>query len=206
MQLDGNVHEIVGIAPAWFYFPDRDAQLWTPYVPAVGQPGVDQRDVRRRAPEAGGHRGAGCGGRHVGGAQRDAADGRRVDVWQGRSRRSPRPAARGPDDGRDSAGPVGADGRSGAGAAHRVRQRGEPAARPRRREVAGARRSCGARRRPRPARAPAAHRECGAVGRRRRARSVPRLGVDACAAGVGARRASAARRCPARRPGAASSR
>ncbi len=32
MQLDGDVHEIVGIAPAWFYFPDRDAQLWTPYV------------------------------------------------------------------------------------------------------------------------------------------------------------------------------
>ena len=30
MLLDGNVHEIVGIAPAWFYFPDRDAQLWTP--------------------------------------------------------------------------------------------------------------------------------------------------------------------------------
>jgi putative ABC transport system permease protein len=33
MLLDGNVHEIVGIAPAWFYFPDRDAQLWTPSVP-----------------------------------------------------------------------------------------------------------------------------------------------------------------------------
>ena len=32
MQLDGNVHEIVGIAPAGFYFPDREAQLWTPYV------------------------------------------------------------------------------------------------------------------------------------------------------------------------------
>jgi predicted permease len=26
------VLEIVGIAPAWFYFPDRDAQMWTPYV------------------------------------------------------------------------------------------------------------------------------------------------------------------------------
>ena len=38
MQLDGEVHEIVGVAPAWFYFPDRDAQLWTPYVlPTGGQ-------------------------------------------------------------------------------------------------------------------------------------------------------------------------
>ena len=38
MLLDGEVHEIVGIAPAWFYFPDRDAQLWTPYVlPSGGQ-------------------------------------------------------------------------------------------------------------------------------------------------------------------------
>ena len=55
MQLDGDVHEIVGIAPAWFYFPDRDAQLWTPYVPAVGRRGVAQRDVRRRAVEAGRH-------------------------------------------------------------------------------------------------------------------------------------------------------
>ncbi len=39
MQLDGEVHEIVGIAPAWFYFPDRDAQMWTPYVLSSGRPG-----------------------------------------------------------------------------------------------------------------------------------------------------------------------
>jgi len=38
MLLDSDVHEIVGVAPAWFYFPDRDAQLWTPYVlPSGGQ-------------------------------------------------------------------------------------------------------------------------------------------------------------------------
>ena len=38
MLLDSEAHEIVGVAPAWFYFPDRDAQLWTPYVlPGGGQ-------------------------------------------------------------------------------------------------------------------------------------------------------------------------
>ena len=39
VQLDGEMHEIVGIAPAWFYFPDRDAQLWTPFIPRPGGPG-----------------------------------------------------------------------------------------------------------------------------------------------------------------------
>ena len=39
MQIDGEVHEIVGIAPAWFYFPDRDAQMWTPYVLSSSRPG-----------------------------------------------------------------------------------------------------------------------------------------------------------------------
>ena len=32
MELDGEQYEIIGVAPAWFYFPDRDVQLWTPYV------------------------------------------------------------------------------------------------------------------------------------------------------------------------------
>jgi predicted permease len=32
LQIDGRTHEVVGVAPSWFYFPDRDALLWTPYV------------------------------------------------------------------------------------------------------------------------------------------------------------------------------
>jgi len=32
LQIDGRVHEIIGVAPPSFYFPDRDALLWTPYV------------------------------------------------------------------------------------------------------------------------------------------------------------------------------
>jgi putative ABC transport system permease protein len=32
LQIDGRVQEIVGVAPASFYFPDRDALLWTPYI------------------------------------------------------------------------------------------------------------------------------------------------------------------------------
>src|SRR4051812_2681315 len=32
LQIDGRVHEIIGVAPPGFYFPDRDARLWTPYV------------------------------------------------------------------------------------------------------------------------------------------------------------------------------
>ncbi len=31
-QINGRVHEVIGVAPAAFYFPDRDALLWTPYV------------------------------------------------------------------------------------------------------------------------------------------------------------------------------
>ena len=38
MALDGQTYEIVGVLPAWFYFPDRDAQLWTPFVPEPGRP------------------------------------------------------------------------------------------------------------------------------------------------------------------------
>jgi predicted permease len=32
MMLDGRPHVIAGVAPAWFYFPDHDAELWTPHV------------------------------------------------------------------------------------------------------------------------------------------------------------------------------
>jgi predicted permease len=32
LQINGRTHEIIGVAPSWFYFPDRDALLWTPYV------------------------------------------------------------------------------------------------------------------------------------------------------------------------------
>ena len=32
LQIDGRTHEIIGVAPSWFYFPDRDALFWTPYV------------------------------------------------------------------------------------------------------------------------------------------------------------------------------
>jgi putative ABC transport system permease protein len=38
IHIDGRVHEVIGVAPPSFYFPDRDALLWTPYVlpPADG--------------------------------------------------------------------------------------------------------------------------------------------------------------------------
>ena len=36
LDVDGIAREIVGVAPADFYFPDRDAQFWTPAIP----PGV----------------------------------------------------------------------------------------------------------------------------------------------------------------------
>ena len=36
LDVDGTAREIVGVAPADFYFPDRDAQFWTPAIP----PGV----------------------------------------------------------------------------------------------------------------------------------------------------------------------
>src|SRR4051812_12967255 len=38
IQINGRMHEVIGVTPASFYFPDRDALLWTPYVmpPADG--------------------------------------------------------------------------------------------------------------------------------------------------------------------------
>src|SRR4051812_2591800 len=32
LHIDGRMHEVIGVTPASFYFPDRDALLWTPYV------------------------------------------------------------------------------------------------------------------------------------------------------------------------------
>ncbi len=38
VSLNGQPYEIVGVLPGWFYFPDRDAALWTPFVPEPGRP------------------------------------------------------------------------------------------------------------------------------------------------------------------------
>ncbi len=38
VSLNGQTYEIVGVLPGWFYFPDRDAALWTPFVPEPGRP------------------------------------------------------------------------------------------------------------------------------------------------------------------------
>ena len=41
MEIGGRAHEVIGVAPRWFYFPDRDAQLWTPYaLPPVADGGL----------------------------------------------------------------------------------------------------------------------------------------------------------------------
>jgi putative ABC transport system permease protein len=32
IQIDGRMHEVIGVTPPSFYFPDRDTLLWTPYV------------------------------------------------------------------------------------------------------------------------------------------------------------------------------
>jgi putative ABC transport system permease protein len=39
IHINGRPNEIIGVTPAWFYFPDRDAQLWTPQVPPARVPG-----------------------------------------------------------------------------------------------------------------------------------------------------------------------
>jgi putative ABC transport system permease protein len=39
IEMNGRVYEVVGVAPAWFYFPTRDAQLWTPLVMPKGGTG-----------------------------------------------------------------------------------------------------------------------------------------------------------------------
>ena len=49
VEIGGRTHEVVGIAPAGFYFPDRDAQLWTPYVtPSRSGPGMQLMQVLAR--------------------------------------------------------------------------------------------------------------------------------------------------------------
>ena len=44
LHLDGRPHEIIGVAPAWFYFPNRDARLWRPYLSPRG-PDADARQT-----------------------------------------------------------------------------------------------------------------------------------------------------------------
>lgn len=45
ITLDGNAHEIVGVMPAWFFFPDRDAELWTPQFVPLPSRSAHQRSV-----------------------------------------------------------------------------------------------------------------------------------------------------------------
>jgi putative ABC transport system permease protein len=54
IAIDGKPFVIVGVAPAWFYFPDRDAELWTPFaVPPVTKGGTSVlRVLARLAPGA----------------------------------------------------------------------------------------------------------------------------------------------------------
>jgi putative ABC transport system permease protein len=42
MTLDGNAHEIVGVMPPGFFFPDHDAEVWTPHF--VPPPSRDPRE------------------------------------------------------------------------------------------------------------------------------------------------------------------
>jgi putative ABC transport system permease protein len=44
IQLDGRAHTIVGVARPDFYFPDRDARLWTPYL--VPERSTNRNEVR----------------------------------------------------------------------------------------------------------------------------------------------------------------
>jgi predicted permease len=39
VRVDGRPHVVVGVAPRWLYFPDRQAELWTPYVLAPSSKG-----------------------------------------------------------------------------------------------------------------------------------------------------------------------
>ena len=156
--------------------------------------------LRHRAAEARRDRRAGRGRRHGGGAQREAADGGRSAVWQGRPRRGARRACSIDEMTRDvRPAMLRADGGGRAGAADRLRQRGEPAARARRRPGARARGSGGARRRARPSGAAAADRERGArVSPAVRSGVFFAWGLMRAAAGVGARGVSPPRRRPAR--------
>ena len=42
MTLDGNAHEVVGVMPPGFFFPDHDAEIWTPHF--VPPPSRDPRE------------------------------------------------------------------------------------------------------------------------------------------------------------------
>ncbi len=43
--LDGNPHEIVGVMPPWFFFPDHDAEIWTPHVVPLPSRNPNERNV-----------------------------------------------------------------------------------------------------------------------------------------------------------------
>jgi putative ABC transport system permease protein len=46
VTLDGVRHQVVGIAPAGFAFPDATSQLWTPYIPPPRDPDPAKRGMR----------------------------------------------------------------------------------------------------------------------------------------------------------------
>ena len=179
LRLDDRPYQVIGVVPASFDLP-AGADVYIPLddpVPGVARQPVAVHDRpagrRRRCRDRARPRRAGVRPSRVGVSRH----GRRVDhdphAARRRHRRLRRPGASDP------------DGRGGAGAAHRLRGRGQPAARPRGGPAPRAGRAAGARRLARAAPPPARRREPGGVGGGRRDR--PRAG------GLGGARARAAR-------------